>query len=83
MRAFASGEPFMHVESFPWIPCGDDIEEMVDDAGGPVPPVFSERYLYPRIGKSDARFVLAVAEEYAKLIEVLGTKEIRRLLHGT
>ena len=43
-------------------------------------PVFSETFLYERIGKSDARFVLAVVEEYEALIRILGTKKIVELL---
>lgn len=43
-------------------------------------PVFSERFLYERIGKDDARFVLGVAEEYAHVIEALGVSAVRAIL---
>lgn len=65
MRAFAKGEPFMHIS-----------------ADGYSVPTFSEEFLYPRLGKSEARFVLAVADEYAALIEVLGEARVLELLEG-
>lgn len=43
-------------------------------------PVFCESHLYPRLGKEDARFVLAVAREYAYLIAYLGTPAVKALL---
>jgi len=71
MRAFKKGELFMDVEattvpkSYPRsTPC----------------PVFSEGNLYPRMTKDDARFILAVAEEYDALIKRLGTKRVKELL---
>lgn len=49
-------------------------------AEGSEHPVFSEMFPYDRIGKEDARFVLAVAEEYDHLICVLSAAEAERLL---
>jgi len=49
--------------------------------GGAI-PTFSEGFLYPRIGKDDARFVLGVAEEYEKIIEILGEGKVREILEG-
>ena len=43
-------------------------------------PVFCESFLYERVGKTDARFILAVAQEYAYLIAFLGTPAIQGLL---
>ena len=43
-------------------------------------PVFSEAFLYGKVGKSDARFILGVAEEYEKLIRILGVEKIKELL---
>lgn len=43
-------------------------------------PVFSEAFLYDIMFKEDARFVLAVANEYSLLIEALGEEEIEQLL---
>jgi len=45
-------------------------------------PVFSEGNLYPRMTKDDARFILAVAEEYDALIKKLGTERVKELLGG-
>lgn len=43
-------------------------------------PVFSEEFLYERLGKEDARFVLDIAEEYERLIEIMGRNVIKVLL---
>ena len=43
-------------------------------------PVFCESFLYPRVGKGDARFILAVAREYETLIKLLGTEKIKEML---
>ena len=43
-------------------------------------PVFSEAFLYPAVGKGDARFILAVAEEYEALIRFFGEETMKRLL---
>lgn len=68
-RAFRFGEPFADVDA-----------EFASEDDGVVHPVFSEAHLYPLLGKDDARFVLSVAGEYAKLITVLGVDEVKRLL---
>ncbi len=71
----------MHVKSERWIPDEACIQEMKDDlVERPDAPTFSEAYLYPRVGKDDARFILGVAKEYEHLISVLGTEEVERLL---
>jgi len=49
-------------------------------AEGSEHPVFSEAFLYECMDKEDARFVLAVAEEYDEVIQKLGTPKVRRLL---
>lgn len=49
-------------------------------AAGRKVPVFSEAFLYGKVGKSDARFILGVAEEYEKLIRILGVEKIKELL---
>ncbi len=84
MRAFKKGEPFRHVKSGRWIPDAYCLQEMQDDlTERPDMPTFSEGYLYPRVGKEDARFILAVADEYERLIKALGPQQIRRLLGGS
>ncbi len=45
-------------------------------------PVFSETFLYPKVGKTDARFILGVANEYSRLIEKLGTEKVKEILQG-
>lgn len=45
--------------------------------------VFSEAFLYDRMMKDDARFILHVADEYTRLIEVLGKERVIDLLVGT
>lgn len=80
MRMF-KGKPFMDV-SAGWMPQEDDGQ------GGKRPcyegdgdlPVFSESFLYATVGKEDARFILGVAEEYAHIIEAMGTTAICRIL---
>ena len=42
--------------------------------------VFSEGFLYDCMYKDDARFVLAVAEEYERVILLLGIDRVRELL---
>ena len=44
-------------------------------------PVFSESFLYERVGKCDARFILAIAGEYSAIIEMLGYKKVLELLY--
>lgn len=81
MRAFAPGDHFHHVEASHFIPDDGCLEEMEDDVEQVrALTVFSEGYLYPRLGKSDARFVLAVADEYERLICILGVEKVRELL---
>lgn len=43
-------------------------------------PVFSEAFLYDCMFKGDARFILAVADEYATLIDKLGEEKVKELL---
>jgi hypothetical protein len=64
MRLLAKGEPFYEIPS-------NDVNQA---------PTFSESFLYPRVGKEDARFILAVAQEYGYLIDFLGTPAIVALL---
>lgn len=67
MRMFQRGQSFSDVPAdFP--PEG---KESLDADGNP-PPTFSEAFLYPTVGKGDARFVLGVADEYEHLIKLLG-----------
>lgn len=40
-------------------------------------PLFSEEFLYERIGKDDARTVLSVVEDYDHLIRALGPAAVR------
>lgn len=44
------------------------------------PPVFSEAFLYPTVGKGDARFILGIAEEYEHIIRALGPRTVRLIL---
>lgn len=44
-------------------------------------PVFSEAFLYPKMTKGDARFILAIAEEYDALRQMLGEKTLKCLFH--
>lgn len=66
MRVFSKGQPFIEVPAE-----GHEKDRM---------PVFSEAFLYPHVGKSDARFILAVAEEYAHVINILGTTKVQEIL---
>lgn len=52
-------------------------------AEGESMPVFSEEFLYPRMTKDDARFILGVAEEYEKLINILGEDKVKTILKGS
>jgi hypothetical protein len=83
MRIFSPGEPFTITEAEVYVPSEDALQEMRDDLAehGPF-PVFSEGHLYPRLGKDDARFVLAVADEYERLIKVLGSDKVKELLRS-
>ena len=63
----AKGEPFLHIGSETY---RDDIEL----------PTFSEGFLYERVGKGDARFILGVAEEYEHIIQALGSRAVRCIL---
>lgn len=81
MRAFKKGEPFMHVESEGYVPGPDELAEMEEHFQQTLEvPTFSEAYLYPRVGKDDARFILGVADEYAKVIRVLGEEKVYEIL---
>lgn len=68
MRAMKPGQPFLDVTA--------DSHYRTKLA----PTVFSEQFLYPKMGKDDARFILAVADEYARLIELLGPEAVAALL---
>lgn len=68
----AKGRSFMQIEA-------DYAPDGWEDRSSP-PPVFSEAFLYPAIGKGDARFVLGVAEEYAHIQEALGPAATRAIL---
>ena len=65
MRAFAKGEPFRHITN-------DTIPDKI--------PVFCEGFLYGRMSKDDARFILAIAMEYEHIICVLGVDAVKALL---
>jgi hypothetical protein len=43
-------------------------------------PVFSEAFLYPTVGKGDARFILGVADEYGHVIDALGPAAVTAVL---
>src|SRR5688572_23738961 len=70
MRAVAKGQRFMHITA------------ETGGRNGNRPPVFSEDFLYPKLGKEDARFVLGVAEEYEKVIQTLGPTEVAALIES-
>jgi hypothetical protein len=75
------GTPFIDTPAEAFIPPPEYLAEMREDLDRDgVYPVFSEGHLYPRLGKDDARFVLAVAEEYERLIAVLGPDKVKELL---
>jgi hypothetical protein len=69
------GQPFMEVPEEAPLP---DVEEA--RATPNEVPVFSEAFLYPRLGKGDARFVLGIAEEYAHIIDALGPRAVTAIL---
>lgn len=79
------GKPFMHVKEEAPMPDLDESQRDNERARreGRKIPVFSEVFLYPRIGKGDARFVLGVAEEYEHVIEALGPSAVRAILDVT
>jgi hypothetical protein len=74
------GTPFMDVRVDSFIP-QDEEEQEYWDKYKEDPPVFSEMFLYSRVGKGDARFILAIAEEYSKLIEILGRERILEIFY--
>lgn len=76
------GTPFSDTKAEAFIPPPEYLAEMREDLerDGPY-PVFSEGHLYTRLGKEDARFVLAVAEEYEHIIAVLGPAQVKELLN--
>lgn len=51
----------------------------VQEDGGSA-PTFSEKFLYSRVGKGDARFMLGVAEEYEHVIDALGPTAVKSIL---
>lgn len=63
------GKPFMDVPA-DFTPEGEEGEL----------PTFSEAFLYPTVGKGDARFILGVAEEYEHIIKALGSKAVIAIL---
>jgi hypothetical protein len=65
----ARGESFTDVMAEDYAPDEDELH-----------PVFSEANLYGRMYKGDARFILSIAEEYERLIEVLGVEKVKELL---
>lgn len=81
MRGSLRGQHFEDVEAEPFIPPPEYLREMrADLERDGVYPVFSEGHLYTRLGKEDARFVLSIAAEYTRLIELLGPRIVKRLL---
>lgn len=76
------GKSFMHIEEEAPMPDLDEIQaddERARKEGFKI-RVFSEMFLYPRVGKGDARFILGVAEEYEHIIQALGPAAIRAIL---
>ena len=65
MRSIEKGQSFIGV-------INDTIPERA--------PVFSETFLYKVMSKDDARFILAIANEYDKLIRVLTPDVVVKLL---
>jgi len=74
MRAFAKGELFMDV------PCEQSFRTVDGQKYDAETPVFSEAFLYHTVGKDNARFILAVAEEYDIVIRALGTEKVKEIL---
>lgn len=81
MRAFSRGEHFLDIRAESFLPCCDG-EEKPDTKKHGMPPVFSEGFLYHVMSKDDARFVLAVGEEYANIVNLLGPDKVNELLEG-
>lgn len=75
MRMFKKAEPFMDVKA-------EHHPAAFSSPPASNPLVFSEEFLYPSVGTGDARFILGVAEEYSRVIEVLGTKLVKEILEG-
>ena len=73
MRSFKKGEPFIEV------PVGYKFK-CYGEEHPPETPVFSEAYLYSITDKDNARFILAVAEEYEFIIKALGQDNIKCML---
>lgn len=59
---------------------GTEAEFAPEGNGARTPPTFSEAFLYPTVGKGDARFILGVADEYDHLIRALGPKAVKAIL---
>lgn len=79
----AKGKPFRHVVEEAPLPDLDEIRadsQRARDEDFEV-RVFSEMFLYPRVGKGDARFILGIADEYEHVIEALGPKAVRAILN--
>jgi hypothetical protein len=87
VRMFEAGRPFMDIKpesmdhSVYEVAYGEEAQKggWAEPGDGEC-PIFSERFLYPLIGKDDARFVLAVATEYDYLIRKYGTAKMREML---
>lgn len=71
------GQPFMDVEA-DFIPEESDGTPAYTGEGSL--PTFSESFLYPTVGKGDARFILGVGEEYDHIIKALGSTTVQRIL---
>src|SRR3954469_20146529 len=69
------GKPFTHIEA-DFIP---EDEDAPDETPRKI-PTFSEAFLYPTVGKGDARFILGVADEYEHIIEALGPAAVKAIL---
>jgi len=76
------GREFMEVECGYHLPSVSDLDEAVANRDLKPLPTFSEQFLTPRVGRSDAQLILGVVDEYEELIARLGEELVRRLLEG-
>ena len=86
VRAFKKGKPFNDVVASNHVPDDAALEGMLRDIHSSERhhmPVFSEGYLYPRLGVEDSRFVLGVADEYSRIISELGSEQVAEILRRT
>ena len=72
MRAFRKGEFFMGIGSEEYFTDADNKDSEL--------PVFSEGFLYEKVGKDNARFILGVVEEYDAIIRFLGEEAVKAIL---